>query len=908
MKTQPGLTHHAFSPAELAERGAAAIVGALRARLPDLREAIVLVPDLHAAAAVSAALHAAAGAPVLLLPRITTIRAWAAHVVLARPVEATSARCASLYAVLALRKWLQRADLWAMATELTGLFDELTRYNVELPRDAGDFTARLERAYAARPTASLRFEAQLVHELWWAMAREPQQLGPEEAHQLRLASLAEHACAPLFVLGLSDLAPGELTFLERYSLRAPVVVADGVSDVQEPLAATLAAAWPAADSTALRARAHALRARHPVSALAGKLRLFGAVTAEQEAQAIDVSVREWLLAGKCAIAVVVQDRVVARRARALLERAEVLVTDEAGWALSTTSAATALGRWLDIAANDAYYQDLLDLMKSPFAFHDWPREQRRQTVWRLERYIRAAGVSAGIEGYLELAHVNRDAEVRQILRRVQRGLAALTRSRKTLAGWLTALDSSLAEIGVRAGLEADPAGEQLLELLAGLRRELAGNDTAFSFVEWRRWLARELESATFHDRSIESPVLFTYLAATRLRSFDAVLICGCDAQHLPGPDPVYRVFNQGVRAELGLPTRADELRAIETQLAALIAGSGEVLITWQRQVEGERNLFSPLLDRLLALERLAYGNDLLDCAVAARLDSAEVAHAGAAPLPQVTARPRPAAPVALVPRALTPTTYNALVACPYKFFALHMLGLGDLDEVQELIDKRDYGSLLHNVLAEFHRTHPVVSSVEADQSARALAAITDAVFKAAVKSNYLAKAWVLQWKTLIPAYLDWQRAREHEGWRWHAAEAKRHIEITTPQGRTLVLSGRLDRVDVHTDGRVSVVDYKTGRSAGLRERLRDPGEDIQLPLYALLWGGPVAEALFLALARDDIALVPVQNLEELTAATRDRAASIYDHLHAGAGLPAHGIDAVCEYCEVRGLCRKDYWP
>ena len=77
--------------------------------------------------------------------------------------------------------------------------------------------------------------------------------------------------------------------------------------------------------------------------------MIGAASAEQEAQAVDVTVREWLLAGRQRIAVVVQDRLVARRARALLERAQVLVKDEAGWAFSTTSAATAIGRWLDVA-------------------------------------------------------------------------------------------------------------------------------------------------------------------------------------------------------------------------------------------------------------------------------------------------------------------------------------------------------------------------------------------------------------------------------------------------------------------------------------------------------------------------------------------------------------------------------
>ena len=907
MSAVPALARVEVSSAEFTTGACAAIVAALRGRLPDLRGAIVLIPDLHAAPAVARALYAAADAPTVLLPLLTTLAEWASRVPLERPVATRSAREATLYAALAEREWLHGADLWSMAGELARLFDELTRHNVALADDLDDFAARLEAAYRARPAASLRFEAQLVHELWWAMSRDTAEMAPAAAYQLRLARLADAASQPVFAVGLGKLAPIEQSFLERYSRRAPVTLFDAAPDPLNPVAATLAAAWPADALGDLRARAQALRAVHPRSAVAGRLRVFGAAGAEEEAQAIDVSVRQWLLAGKRSIAVVLQDRVVARRARALLERAAVLVTDEAGWALSTTSAATVIGRWLDIVADDAYHQDLLDLMKSPFAFHDRPREERRDAVWRLERYVREASVVAGIDRYLALPRTRGDAEVSQLLRRVERGLAALPRNRKPLVRWLSALETSMAEIGVRAGLAADPAGEQLLDMLALLERELAGNDVPFSFGEWRRWLARELEAATFHDRCIQSPVIFTYLAATRLRRFDAIIVCGCDAQHLPGPDPAARLFNQGVRVDLGLPTRTDDLRAIESQLAALIESSGEVLLTWQRQLGGEPNLLSPLIDRLLALDRLAHGSDLTDHALAARLPSSQVISPGAGALPAAAERPRPVAAADLLPREISATAYNALVACPYQFYAKHMLRLRELDDVQDLIDKRDYGSLLHGVLARFHRTHPVVSTMPADEAHRVLVEYSEHAFREAIANNYLARAWLVQWKTLVPAYLEWQYAREVEGWRWHASETPKRIQIDTPDGRSLAIGGRLDRVDVHRDGRVAVIDYKTSRAKTLIDQLKVEGEDVQLPLYALLWGGPVAQAFFVAIESGGVRAVEASDLESLMPATLERIGRMYDELHTGMPLSAHGIDSVCQFCAARGLCRKDYW-
>jgi ATP-dependent helicase/nuclease subunit B len=106
-----------------------------------------------------------------------------------------------------------------------------------------------------------------------------------------------------------------------------------------------------------------------------------------------------------------------------------------------------------------------------------------------------------------------------------------------------------------------------------------------------------------------------------------------------------------------------------------------------------------------------------------------------------------------------------------------------------------------------------------------------------------------------------------------------------------------------------VIDYKTARHQALRRRLDPPGEDVQLLVYALLWGGPVAAALFLSLERGGVRAVELGgDLAALAAAARDRLAELFDALRAGAPLPAQGAEAVCEYCEMRGLCRRNYWP
>lgn len=918
-----GLFRIACAPHELVHRAARSLVDLQRSRLPDLTHAVVLIPDSHAAQDVAGALRQAAGAPALLLPRICTLAQWASSVPIGRAVASRPAREILLYRELSQRGWLKSADLWAVCGELAGLFDELTRYSVALPADLREFNRQLERAYRARAGDSLTFEARLVHELWHVLARVTGEMDAEAAHQLRLVQLARTASEPLFAVGLTQLPPAEERFLEQYAMRQPVrrFVADSGAGTHS-VAQTLAAAWPREpEPPGMLDRSRKLRAEQSASELVTRLRMIGAASAEEEAQAVDVIVREWLLAGKKRIAVVVHDRLVARRARALLERAQVLVKDEAGWAFSTTSAATAIGRWLDVAGGDCYYRDLLDLMKSPFAFHDWPRETRRGAVWRLEGYVREDGVIAGLTEFIALAEDRNDAEVRQMLARIRGGMSVLGRGSRTIARWLSALSMSLESIGVRDGLAADSAGDQLLDLLARLAQELAADTLSVNFAEWRRWLARQLEAETYRDRAIESPVVFTSLPATQLRRFDAALILGCDAAHLPGLDPVSLFFNQGVRAELRLPTWAERVREIEDQLAQLIASCGTVAVTWQRTLAGEPNPLSPQLERLAAVHRLAYGSELVEEARPARLAGSGVHIPDSPHAVEPTRRPAPPAPAALVPRRISASGYNSLVACPYQFHARYLLGLAELDDVQEMIEKKDYGQLVHGLLAEFHRTHARVAALDRDLAERELTELSERSFAPVVARNYLARAWLARWTALIPAYLDWQCEREAEGWTWKDGEVARELELTTPRGRALTLRGRIDRIDIRetapgTEGagespsslEYAVLDYKTRDPARLRKSLELPGEDVQLPVYALLWGVAVAEALFLSLDRDGVAAVPLDDeLSALGEQVRARLGELFDALAAGSPLPAQGVEEVCEYCEMRGLCRRNHW-
>lgn len=873
--------------------------------LPDLRRAVVLLPNFHAAVPLSQHLARAAGLPALLLPQMVTLNDWAQSVPLTHAITPDTCRATTLYQALRTRNWFPDADLWGIASELLGLIDELTQHRVPLPQNEEDFLLQLEGAYQARRNSAMQFEARVVHELWYAMNASGE-LDAARAYQQRLSYLAQQATAPLYVLLASDLSRPEQRFLQAYGEQAPVTFFDmREMSRPQPTTALMHAAWGSAenpDDMQLRVQAQRLREDAPQSAWNGRLRLFGAHGLEQEVRAAEVQVRRWLLAGKRSIAIVAQDRLAARRVRALLERAEVQVRDETGWTLSTMAVSTVLMRWLDALQSDFYYQDLLDLLKSPFIFSDTEASERKQRVYQLEQLVRKYGVVAHLDAFFELAGVDEPA-LAETLARLRQAHDVLRKKSDSLAGWLAALNQSLDILGVLPGLAADAAGEQLLRALQTWQQELAADNTRFSRGEWRHWLALQLDAQTFRDLSIDSPVIITHLAATRWRSFDAVLLLGCDDSHLPSADKKAVWFNDAVRDTLGLPVAAVHRTQQRDDLLALLAMNDTVLATWQASKGGEENLLSPYLEMLRALHDLAYGDDLAENELAAMLDAAQVCSTPSQ-MPEVAAMPAPAVQSGLLPERISASGYNSLVACPYQYFARHVLHLNELDEVREGIEKRDYGEWIHDILHRFHEAYSPLEEFERGELESALQRISEEVFAQAVAHDYWARAWLLRWQKTIPAYLDAQAQIEAEGWHYVQGE----VPFKLPLGPDLHIQGRIDRVDVldQVANVERVLDYKTLEAAKLRNKLKEPGEDVQLPFYA--YARDACEGAFFSLDKDQATVVaPTQEIRHLSQATMRRLLDVYGMLRDGASMPANGIDAVCEHCEMRGLCRKTEW-
>jgi ATP-dependent helicase/nuclease subunit B len=882
-----------------------------RCALPgrDLRALAVLVPRSSDGPFLRAALHRAlGGADALVAPRITTIERWIGAL-----SGAQTARLVELFEALRASSWAREAfgdrpgALWALAGELARLGDELTLAAVGCDQVfEGRWRDSVARHFQRRAAVAASAQAQLVLHLWKAHCSA--QFGA--GRMLKLwARRAGRVDGPLALLAPFGLPGWQQVLLKDCAAARPVCVVLG--DLSAALSARgwVGVTWPElADPVAtpvpIADRCQAARAQSPP-----RMRILATRSLEEEASAAASEVEGWLRSGAGHVALVALDRLTARRVRALLERAAILVADRAGWKLSTTSAAAAVMRWLELADADFRMRDLLDWLRSPFVLDGRPdRLAVARVLGRLARTAALAGGLHAIERALgRLDDWQTEVEAaRAVLARLA-DQARQMRAAGTLDRLAGALDASLDALGMRQALARDPVGSDVLRELAQLRAAVAGSAVRMSLAAFRELLAQHFENTNASDPAVESAVVMTSLSGACLRGFDAAILIGVDADHLPSGTEPGVLMAASVRRDLGLATAADLHRAQAVELATLLCSVPQVAATWRLREGDEPRALSPWLDRLRVMAAHAgWPDPVVRFEPSRRTVAARTVH-----------RPAPSAAHRL-PDGLSVGACQSLVDCPYQFYARHLLGLRRRPWVADLPDKRDLGIALHSILHRLHRDFDAdrLQRMTDAQLRRTLEQITQETFGRDLRERPALIAYRRRVLDLIPGYIDWLRSRTQAGWRLQSAETRFRVPLQIDPSRAVELSGRIDRVDVHADGEREVIDYKARAHPLVRKSAADPGEDIQLPLYALALGAGVTAASYLSFDRPGDPDRPSPTVKQFAApAPFSRWVGLVERrlrgdlarIASGAGLAAIGMEATCSRCEMRGVCRRGEW-
>ena len=610
---------------------------------------------------------------------------------------------------------------------------------------------------------------------------------------------------------------------------------------------------------------------------AGQLALQAAVDAEEEAQRAAACVIERLRAGLQPVGLVAQDRALTRRIRALLASQAVSVRDETGWTLSTTHAAALLMSLLRAAPARASSDEVLAWLKQ---VRSLPPHQVLDAEAELRR--------AGVRGWSQISAAQPQALA--LAQQVGPGLEALRKPRR-LSQWLTALRSMLEDCGLWQPLQADAAGQALIEALhlhEADAPDLQLSQHRLSLADFTAWVSLCLESGLFTpEPAPQAQVLVLPLGQLVGRSLAAVVIPGLDELNAPASPSPPGPWSRRQRELLGLPSRQD---LMSSQRAAWMHAlqHAHVDLLWRSSEAGQALMPSPLLQELMLGGLMA--------------DAPDPRGRREVPLQGLAQAQVPGHLLAMA--QLSASAYEDLRACPYRFFALRQLGLSAQDELDAEIDRRDIGNFLHASLRYFHE------SLRADQTQDAQKRIElfDAAADRARAELGLDEAEFLPHAASLPGlregYLQWLAAHEAEGYTFWQAEQGYERWVSG-----IKLVGKIDRIDQDRSGQMLLIDYKTESNQKTLDRIKQGTEDTQLSFYAALVGEQAAGAAYLNLG--ERAQTRSHGMPDLAAGREQLLAGLshdLTRLAAGEPLRALGEGQACTYCQARGLCRRDFLP
>mgnify|MGYP000028189748 FL=1 len=863
---------------------------------------------------------------LLFMPRVQGLTEWLLETPQLRDLPATKTdlqRIIDVYQMLAeradLRKMLvgqSEAARWQLAQSIVTSCDLLSDACLNEALEPSEDSLRLviDEVYSGLAKQALGLEVDLLLSFWRFMTT-PSDWPVRLRYAMRYRA-NHHAGSTIFIrsgLGSKGFMQSYRSMLESIAQRHPVM--EVVYDY------SAIALWEEClrdrDQDGLTQGHHAQNVQHNREQFFKETAQRQIVKARNFEQAAGLAVQrlqEYMLAGHHELALVAQDRLVARRARALLARlgSTVRVEDETGWKLSTTRTAATLMAWLNMARmaqQGPKTIDLIDFLNNPYI--DWSLwglsvEEAQLALEFFEDECLRQDVKLGwapMFAALMRAQVDQDQPIWKILQGIEKYLKNWCAApRRTGAQWYALWHEQWQQMGLLQAYEKDAAGHQLLDQLSELGDLLT---QPLSLAEFLGLVSNRCEEGSYVEEPgiAEFTVRMIPLSAARLRRFDAWVMVGCDQSHLPSINEAPMFFSNRLRQLIGAKTIEDEFAQQARDLNELMISHPTWTMLWQAKgAAGEDWQPAPWLQRLYK-ERLA------------ELDrSASLEWVPISPMPQGMASAHMVND-ALIPESISPSAYRLLRECPYRYFVEKILRLKNRGDLDQEVDLSVVGQVLHQILRDFYhslKTQPIQRVDRQSLLIERLKQFSEDAFAPLLSADGRWLATWIAWRNQIPSWISWQLAREAEGWQF--LDAERYVEFSLPHSKgSIRVHGFIDRIDENQAHELSVLDYKFSKSGNIKNRQKYFRDDPQLAIYGLalacdpsLSEKPVHEAAWVSL-KEATGAIPVAEWRSAMDETYMQLQADINAVVEGGQLLAHAPDSICQYCEARGVCRKGMW-
>ena len=549
------------------------------------------------------------------------------------------------------------------------------------------------------------------------------------------------------------------------------------------------------------------------------IRLIDCDDVRKEALAIALIMRETLEQPEKTAALVTTDRNLARRVASELRRWKINIDDSAGQPLALTPIGIFLRQMTAAAKSDFAPVEFLSLLKLPLLTAGLTHAEIRRLVRDYEKRVLRGG------GYDEIS----EEKVNAVKAQMQAFCALLQQPKadfKTLLELHVRTAEKLAaqpgESGASTLWKGD-AGEAMAGFVADLYQS-AGVLGEVDTAEYEGLFESLMAGVTVRPKYGTHPRLrILGPIEARLTHFDTIIVGEVNEGAFPkasGADPW---MSRPMKRDFGFPLPEKAVGVLAHDFCQLLA-TDRVYLTRAERVQGTPMVKSRWWMRLETVLK-ALGAD-----IAGLEDEAFKSWADFIDRAEVFRRlppPEPRPPVEARPRVMSASAVENWMRDPYIIYAKYILKLKKLDELEQDLSLKDYGTIIHAVLEKFNNRHP------ADFPEDAKAELLE-LGREYFAENEIAMETRAFWWPTFEKTVDWLVGAERN-YRPQVREVHSEVEgsfsFEAPAGK-FTITAKADRVDEMTDGKINVIDYKTGYARSVKEV--EGGYAPQLPIEGLI--------------------------------------------------------------------------
>ena len=452
-------------------------------------------------------------------------------------------------------------------------------------------------------------------------------------------------------------------------------------------------------------------------------------------------------------------------------------------------------------------------------------------------------------------------EAAQALRLIREGvddlLGDLTRTKdgaRPLCDWAEAIESAFRAIYEARSLKPEVEADR--RLIAGLSAIRQSLEELSETAQWANqkdsgalpvasaWQALAFVQERLERDSVPDPAGRDAIETLgwldlALDPAQRCVVVGMAETHVPQSFTHDALIPGALRTVLGLSTNEARLARDAYLVTTINASRDAIFLTSRQGDQGDPQTPSRLLFRttgvVLAQRVRRFTHPQLEPAPRRRLSSRVTPGGKDCFSPKVVA-----APGYTPPPSMRVTDFDAYLRSPVGWYLERHLGLKELDEPPRELTPMLFGSLAHGALEAFGRDPHARNLDDPEELAEALSDfLNDTAHRMFGPQPTLAVRLQIELlRRRLSLFAPEQAKRRRDGWSIQYVEWSPGCEDTNAaievDDKPMRLRGKIDRIDVHEEGRWAIIDYKTGgaEKAAKACRKRDGAWlRLQLPLY-----------------------------------------------------------------------------